>query len=53
MTIKYFVLGKGHVLARLRVWDAMLCNVDAQASKLSFSKGSEKNWLDPMKKDKK
>ena len=40
---------RGPVLARLRVWDAMLCNVDAQTSKFSFSKGSRFFSLDPMK----
>ena len=40
---------RGRVLARLRVWDAMLCNVDAQTSKFSFSKGSRFFSLDPMK----
>ena len=44
---------KGRVLARLRVWDAMLCNVNAQTSKLSFSKGSEKKLIGPHEKDKK
>ena len=37
---------------RLRIWDAMLCNVEAQTSKLSFSKESEKYWLAPWKRRK-
>ena len=53
MTHFWKVLGKGRVLARLRVWDAMLCNVDAQTSKLCFSKGSEKKLIGPHEKDKK
>ena len=36
-------------VAFLRVWDAMLCSVDAQTSKFSFSKGSRFFSLDPMK----